>query len=177
MAIEVTVIDDSDSVGWAAAATRIGEIYMTSCKDMVDNVLAKLAEESEKMSRLNILDHGNTTSFSLGSDWVSSNTLGSYRKDLARLKGQFASDGIVHLQHCQIGQNKALLTSLASIFGVSVYAGKDYQNPVYRLNFAARRHMGWLTGWVKAIPDPSSGFERYVRADPDGTFDEDAGRP
>lgn len=177
MGIEVTVIDDSDNVGWAAAATRIGEIYMTSCRDMVDGVLAKLAAEGETMSRLNLLDHGNTTSFSLGSDWISSSSLSTYRTDLVRLNGQFDTGGFVHLQHCQIGQNRPLLVSLAGIFGVSVYAGQDYQNPVYRWNMAARRHEGWLSGWTKAIPDPTQGFERYVRAGPDGTFEQNADRP
>lgn len=177
MGIEVTVIDDSDHVGWAAAATRIGEIYMTSCKDMVDNVLSLLTSEGETMSRLNILDHGNPTSFSLGGDWVSSSTLSTHRANLTRLNGHFDTNGFVHLQHCQIGQNAPLLVSLAAILGVSVYAGQDYQNPVYRVNMAARRHEGWLTGWAKAIPDPSVGFERYVRADPDGTFETNVDRP
>lgn len=178
MSIEVTVIDDSDHVGWAAAATRIGEIYMTSCADMVQNVLTHLtANGGATMSRLNLLDHGNTRSFSLGNDWITNGNLDQYRPHLVRLNGHFDGNGFVHLQHCQIGQNRALLLALAGIFGVSVYAGKNYQNPLYRLNLAARRHEGWLTGWVKAIPDPTLGFEEYVRADPDGTFDNDAGRP
>jgi hypothetical protein len=37
--MEITVIDASDRVGWAAAATRVGEIYMTDVVSMVTNVI------------------------------------------------------------------------------------------------------------------------------------------
>lgn len=35
----VTVVDDSDHVGWLASATRIGEVYMDDPNSMVENVL------------------------------------------------------------------------------------------------------------------------------------------
>lgn len=58
-AIEVTVIDDSDHVGWAASATRTGELYMSSVKTMVDGIISELkSKPGTKISRLNILDHG-----------------------------------------------------------------------------------------------------------------------
>ena len=62
--IEVTVIDDSDVVGWLAGFVRTGEVYMTDTNSMVRNILRALGER--QMSRLNILDHGVYTVF----NWV-----------------------------------------------------------------------------------------------------------
>jgi hypothetical protein len=152
MGIEITVIDDSDKVGWLASATRIGEIYMTSVTTMVDNVKKKIG--NNKISRLNILDHGNKSGIQIGNDWVSNTSLPNYQGKLRELQPYFEANGIVHLQHCNVGQNRTLLLSLARIFGVSVYAGTGKHNPIYRFNFG-----------------------EYVRADPDGTFASDAGRP
>jgi len=175
MGLEITVIDDSDHVGWAAAATRLGEIYMTDVTDMVTNVLARIGTST--MSRLNILDHGNPQLFEIGSDMITVATLINHEPQLSRLNGHFDKSGFVHLQHCQIGQNQDLLLRLARIFGAPVYAGLDFQNAVYRINMNATIHTGWLTGWTKAIPNPFAGFERYVRADPDGTFHNPVDRP
>src|SRR5688572_28696178 len=111
--MEITVIDDSDHVGWAASATRIGEIYMTDVASMVKNVLAEAG--SNKISRLNILDHGNDTSFQIGTDWISLHSLPSFESELSKLNGHFTASGFVHLQHCEIGQNAPLLTKLAKI--------------------------------------------------------------
>ena len=164
MGQEITVIDDSDHVGYAASMVREGEIYMTNVESMVANVLAALRKhyrncapgrvEYNSMARLNILDHGNKDGIQVGSDWISPSNVTSYEPALKKLRGRFDKGGFVHLQHCEVGQNRTLLTSLARIFGVSVYAGTSYQNPVYRFNFGD-----------------------YVRADPNGTFTQDVGRP
>lgn len=37
-------------------------------------------------------------------------------------------------QHCMAGQNRTLMSAFSKIFGVRVYAGTGYQNPVYRFN-------------------------------------------
>ena len=87
------------------------------------------------------------------------------------------STGFVHLQHCEVGQNRALILELARIFGVSVYATPNFTNPLYRVNMAGHRHTGWLSGRVKIIPNPFESFEVYVRGDPDGTSDENAESP
>src|SRR6185312_1297847 len=50
MGISVTIIDDSDRVGYAASMTRAGELYMTSVTDMVTKVLAYLATYSPPVS-------------------------------------------------------------------------------------------------------------------------------
>jgi len=133
--IEVTVVDDSDYVGWAAAATRTGEIYMTDVKSMVDNVIRKATAAKSGISRLNILDHGNARGLEIGKDWVDINSITSYEGTLRLLKPYFSKGGFVHLQHCQVGQNHALLARLSTIFGVPVYAGTGKHNPVYRFNF------------------------------------------
>jgi hypothetical protein len=106
--IEVTVIDDSDIVGFAAAATRENEIYMTDKASMVDNILRKIRPYSRVCSypepspigitQLNILDHGNKDGIEIGNDWLDETTLPKYRATLGRLKGKFTSSGFVHLQ-------------------------------------------------------------------------------
>jgi hypothetical protein len=164
MGQEITVVDDSDYVGYAASMVREGEIYMTDVTSMVANVLAALRKhyrncapgraEYNTMSRLNILDHGNKNVIEIGTDRIEASNVSSFEPALKKLRGRFDKGGFVHLQHCEIGQNRALLTALARIFGVSVYAGASYQNPVYRFNFGD-----------------------YVRADPNGTFTQDVGRP
>ena len=152
--VEVTVIDDSDIVGWIAAFTRTGEVYMTNVRSMVANVLSVSSFRGRKISRLNILDHGNTQGIEIGNDFVTMRTLGRHRPQLAQLHGKFAAGGFVHIQHCEAGQNRTLVIRLAQIFGVPVYAGTGAHNPVYRFNLG-----------------------EYVRGNPDGSFDTDVGRP
>lgn len=133
--LEITVIDDGDYVGWAAAATRTGEIYMTDVKSMVDNVLKKAIASNGKIKRLNILDHGNERGLQIGSDWIDITRIARHEGTLSLLKPHFAPGGFVHLQHCKVGNNHALLARLSTIFGVPVYAGTGDHNPVYRFNF------------------------------------------
>jgi hypothetical protein len=130
--VEITVIDDSDHVGWAASATRFGEVYMTDVASMVTNVLAKA--KTKRISRLNVLDHGNEKSLQVGTDRISEKSLAKYETQLQKLNGRFAPNGFVHLQHCKIGKNWVLLARIAKIVGVPVIAGEGYQNPVYRFN-------------------------------------------
>lgn len=167
MDMEFTVVDDSDIVGWMASATRVGEIYVQDVDSMVNKILQALRVYTysrvctpndriryNRMSRLNILDHGNASGIEIGSDWINTASLPNFRTTLAILSGNFAPSGFVHLQHCNVGQNRVLLVELARTFGVSVYAGTGKHNPVYRFNTGS-----------------------YVRADPDGAFHADVGRP
>ncbi len=151
---EVTVIDDSDLVGWMASATRVGEIYIADVTSMVNNVLRHIARVNIIISRLNILDHGSSSGIEIGSDFITLQTLPQYRSTLERLRGHFASGGFVHLQHCQVGQNLKLISALAAAFGVPVYAGTGSHNPVYRFNFGD-----------------------YVRCDPNGQCQVKVSRP
>jgi hypothetical protein len=134
--IEVTAIDDrSDPGEWwriprhtgpISAAVRTGEVYMTSVATMVANVLSEI-------------NAGTPTD-----DVIGTSNVAGYGAELGRLSGKFSPRGYVHLQHCEAGGNRALMTALAAIFGVPVVAGTGLHNPVYRANFGS---------YVKAYPD------------------------
>ena len=131
--ITITVIDGSDEVGWKAGFVRIGEVYMTDVPTMVQAVITKAGKLP--IDRLNILDHGNEDGIQIGKDWITTSTLKNYSAELGKLKDKFAPSGFVHLQHCKVGNNFALLGKLAEIFGVVVYAGTGFHNPIFRFNF------------------------------------------
>jgi hypothetical protein len=152
MAIDITAIDTSDIVGFLAAATRIGEVEFSSVDSLVKGVRARAGSAS--LRRLNILDHGNSDGIELGTDWITITSLPIYRQLLGQLSGLFVSDGFVHLQHCDAGQNHALLCSISAIFAVPVYAGTGKHNPVYRFNLG-----------------------RYDRCIPSGACESDVPRP
>jgi hypothetical protein len=155
--MEVTAVDDRvDPGAWwfiprytgpMAAATRTGEIAMTSVSSMVAGVLTEIGDgtpSARQISRLNILDHGNTTFIEVGDDRLSNATVAAFASELGRLRGKFSSGGYVHLQHCEAGGNRTLMTTLAGVFGVPVVAGTGLHNPVLRANYGS---------YVKAYPD------------------------
>jgi Domain of unknown function (DUF4347) len=129
--ITVSVIDDRDHVGWAAAATRLGEYSMTNVETMVAAVLK--AKGNRKIGRLNILDHGNEDGFEVGDDWVTLATLDKFPQ-LTQLRGLYSTGGYVHLQGCNVGRATALMQRLANMWEIKVVAGTGLQNPVYRIN-------------------------------------------
>lgn len=136
-----------------------GAYTITSVHDMVDGALARLGvfarvDDSPRISRLNIVDHGNPSSMQIGDDRMSDRNYLSFLTDLSRLRPHFSGDGFVHLQHCKIGNNQMLLCGLARIFNVPVYAGQGLENQIYRFNLGD-----------------------YVRADPDGLFVIGVSRP
>ncbi|MDQ0821714.1 hypothetical protein QFZ69_002593 [Arthrobacter sp. V1I7] len=151
--IEVSVIDDSDMVGWMASFTRTGEVYMVDTRTMVANV-RKAISPRQTMHRLNILDHGNSAGIEIGRDFITSANVASFTPLLSSLRPLFSPGGSVHIQHCDAGQNRPLIVGLARAFGVPVYAGTGAHNPVYRINFGD-----------------------YVRGNPDGSFEAKVGRP
>ena len=152
------------AVGGALAAYNVlvempGTVTMTDINTMVQNVIDRLQffrkfNKNRKMSRLNILDHGNENSMEIGGDTLDEKNIDRFSKVLSLLKGNFAQRGFVHLQNCDIGKNEKLLAAFARIVIVPVYAGTGYHHGVLRLN----------TG-------------DYVRADPGGTISRDVGRP
>ncbi len=151
--MEITVIDDNSYMGWFAGLTRSGEIYMSNAQNMVVNVLN--ATGTNKISRLNIIDHGNSTEMELGDDVITTENVDSFSTTLGLLRGHFTPTGFVHLQHCDIGNSWVLLRKLAKIWDVSVYAGTGAHNPLYRSHW----------------------FGFYVRCDPDGLFYPNVSRP
>src|SRR5262245_50658281 len=153
MGCEITVIDDRKLNGWLASVFRFGEIYMRDVKSMVQNVIH--AAKNREIDRLNIIDHGDEDGIQIGDDYVSDLSLSKFKPALRRLRGNFSDDGFVHLQHCQVGEDRVLLLELAKLWGVCVYAGTGYEQGVFRFN----------TGY-------------YVCAYPDGTtFETDVERP
>lgn len=151
-------------VGGALAAYNIlvempGTVTMTDTNTMVQNVIDRLEffrrfNKNRKMSRLNILDHGNPKQMEIGSDCIDEKNIDSFSKILGLLKGKFDRNGFVHLQNCEIGNNEKLLAAFARIINVPVYAGTGSHNSVLRLN----------TG-------------DYVRANPDGSISRNVARP
>lgn len=140
--MEITVVGVGDIVNFAAGATRINEIYMDDVQSMVVRVKSKLGETG-RISRLNILDHGNPTGVRIGRDHITNDNFKEFEPVLSCLSPYFAEDGFAHLQHCEIGQNSSLLIKFAKCFGVPIYAGTGAHNPVYRFNFGE---------YVKCLP-------------------------
>lgn len=132
--MDITAIDTSDWVGYFAAATRVGEVEFSDVRTLVSNVRAR-AGACAGLRRLNILDHGNSSGIELGTDWITVTSLPTYRQQLEQLAELFSDNGFLHLQHCDAGQNHALLAAISAIVKVPVYAGTGAHNPVYRFNF------------------------------------------
>lgn len=131
---EITVIgEDGGAAGFLSGATRAGEIYMSDVASMTVRVIAQA--DGDKITRLNILDHGNSKGGMFGKDWVTLDSFEKFAPHLAKIQPHFDRSGFVHLQHCEIGQNEDLLRFFALIFGVAVYAGTGSHNPIYRFNF------------------------------------------
>jgi hypothetical protein len=163
--VDIAVVDDSDTLGFAASALRTGEVYMSDLKSMVQNVLKK--KGSYKIRRLDVIDHGSPNWFQIGKDRIglhrqlTEETIKKYKvydvsqvaPDLLKLQPAFEHWGFVHLQHCHVGQNKDLMVEVAKLLNVSIYAGTDYHRP------AIRRQDG-----------------DYMRADPNGAYYK-VGRP
>jgi hypothetical protein len=112
---------------------------------------ASPAPGSTRMSRLNILDHGNSTGIQIGTDWITTASFPAFQPTLSRLSGKFDSGGFAHLQHCEAGMNIGLMEMFADTFGVPIVAGRGLQNPVYRMN---------LGNFVRVYPAGSSGSRR-----------------
>jgi hypothetical protein len=162
----ITAVDGRDVAGAAGRLTHyVGSVSMTNVATMADNVIAAL--DGDPISRLNIIDHGNSEILSIGDDLMTYEgrpgtgtrpaipSYKAYERQLARLFGRFADDGFVHLQHCQVGRDRRLLGALARIFGVPVVAGTENTKAVFWLNHGQM---------VVAYPDGTYGqsFDRFV---------------
>jgi hypothetical protein len=130
-----------------------GDVSMTNVSTMVDAVL-KFAG-ARLIKRLNVIDHGNEEGVEIGDDWLTGaadvKRLGA---PIAKVKGHFTSDGFVHMQNCHAGQNQTLICALADTFGVPVFAGTGFHNPLLGFNFGD-----------------------YVSCSASGKWNPDAGRP
>lgn len=136
--MEITVIDERRGEGdgffvvgkWSGPTTQFfnqSAVTMRSASTMVHAVITRLG--SAKLTRLNIIDHGNDRGFQLGDDVITAENIGQHARQLGQLKGRFAANGFVHLMHCKVGQDRLLLLMLSSIVGVRVYAGTGFDLP------------------------------------------------
>ena len=152
MTMDLTAIDTSDFEGYLNGLVRVGELEFSDVASLVRGVQARVG--NAHLRRLNIIDHGSPNGLQLGSDWITLNTLPNFRLPLMQLSGLFGEGGFVHLQHCYVGQNHALLGALSQIFGVPVYASTGLHNSIYRFNLG-----------------------RYERCVPSGDCESDVARP
>ncbi|MEO1483695.1 MAG: hypothetical protein AAFU77_16420 [Myxococcota bacterium] len=141
--IDVTVVDDSDLVGFLAAAVRSGELGdIHGVRDMVDRVLVEL--NGRHLGELEIDGHGWSGRQYMGDGegdpddpTVLTRALlhdDAIRSHLARLRPFFAESGSVDLGGCVVAhgyEGVALLQELSDLWGVPVQARTGVHNPVY----------------------------------------------
>ena len=145
--MEIIAIESGDETGWLESATTIGEVEFNSIQSFVDNVRNFL--NGDRMHKLHLQAHGNTTEIEFGSDTLDLDSFTLlYRGTFALLTPCFTSNAIVVLRACEVGQNVALLTTLARVWNVTIIAGRGAQNNLLNFN----------TG-------------RYVIISPDGSID------
>ena len=120
-------------INFINGASRTGEIYMTNVQTMVTRVTA--AAEGDKVTRLNIIDHGDKNRAFFGQDCLTCDNFEKFAPVLGRLGSLFNTTSIVHLRHCEVGQNQDLLRMFAGTIGVAVYAGTGYHNSLLRENY------------------------------------------
>lgn len=161
--IEVSVVDErvDTSMPWYNPARVAGPLAnwiwgnatMSDSATMAANVLALLGDRT--MTRLNIMDHGNSLGIEIGSDWIA--TVADVKRfagSLGRLRGKFSAGGFVHLQNCEAGANKDVMCALADVFGVPVFGGTGSQSALLPINFGS-----------------------YVSCGPGAVWNPDSGRP
>jgi hypothetical protein len=109
---------------------RIGEIEVTSVKDMVNKIVAKLSKDNAKMAMLEIFAHGSPNFISIGDDDdIHAFVPKRHMPTLVRLKPHFTSQGAVVLQVCEVGQARNLLIEMAKTLGVPVFANTGDVTP------------------------------------------------
>ncbi len=133
---------------------------------MVENVLRAVG--SRRMSRLNIVDHGNAHGVEIGDDWLdSAATVNTHASALGRLRPRFATNTIVHLQNCRAGQNQGVICTMARILGVPVFAGTGLHNPVLGFNHGDYVSCGPTGPWNPDAGRPSTPTHRRPRRRPE----------
>lgn len=182
MGITVSAIDSSDQTGRWAWATRINHVSMTGVADMVAKVLKYLNDYvhtpaccvlhasagapqagahgtwvpgagTTKMSRLNIIDHGNLGQMDFGTEPVTTASFASFRPEFAKLAPKFEADGFVHLQHCFAACNITLMTMFADVFNVPVVGGDGLTHSWARLNLGNFTRVYPLRGGSRQASD------------------------
>jgi hypothetical protein len=117
----IWIINDSDKTCKIVADAMKGELPMDNVYSMVFNVIAALS--GRKLTGLNVVDHGNSTSACFGKEVVTAANFNTYRWTLKQLRSRFVKSGFAHFRHCQVGKDAALLRKFAEVWGVPVIAG------------------------------------------------------
>lgn len=120
----VSKTEQFDLALWAAEATSIGEINVTSIEDLVSQVSQKVG--AGKLEKLTIIGHGSETSFTVGKTEVAEVS----KKIWGKLKQYFSKNGFIEIEACYVGNAKTLLKLIAQMTGVPVYAYTGYVNPI-----------------------------------------------
>jgi hypothetical protein len=133
--IDVYVIDDSkfDLTMFLDSALTWGDVGIKNIKDMADK-LAGLCSRGNRIAELTIVGHGNELGQYVGTDWLSNDSLPSYRPQLRRLTTLFVRTGSARSAHvtmggCQQGRNGGLLLGLSDIWNVPVSGYTALQRP------------------------------------------------
>jgi hypothetical protein len=149
--VEAVVV--ADTVGVLAWATH----HRATAVSSVDDLIARVEKDARRgdVSRLVIIDHGNTDGIQIGSDNLGVGNLELYEQQLETLSAYLDREtGYVFFENCQVGHNLRLLSRISTILKVPVYAGTGYTAVVYRVNYG-----------------------EYVRCDPDGQCATNVPRP
>ncbi|QDG78756.1 DUF4347 domain-containing protein [Labrenzia sp. PHM005] len=155
--------------GELVAATMLGEVEMTSVKQVIDHILKNL-KPNQKIGVLRIFDHGDSVAQEFGSDDVSHMDLldragkkSAWRQEFLRLNGRFDKDGYIHLAGCKVGQAKELLMEISKLTGTRVFAGTGLQN-AFRVNSNTyvMADAAWSTRRYKYDCDSPSSNARYT---------------
>ena len=96
-------------------------IFMQNVKHMIVAVVAQA--DGGKIHRLTVHDHGTKDGCLFGKDWIDINTFEKFAPYLSKLQPLFTKEAIVHLTHCEMGQNTDLMFMFAATFNRRVYAG------------------------------------------------------
>lgn len=126
----ITAIDTSDTAGWLARwfpaiipRGTIVDMRMKPPERTIQEII--LRSKGQKISRLNIIDHGNKNALQMGETVIDADNFSYHRSAFSRLKGRFEPEGFIHLLHCEVGWAFELLEKIASTTGVTVYGGRS----------------------------------------------------
>lgn len=118
----------------SSAITGVLDYVKANGEKAKNSAWGKFSGESGLVTRLNIIGHGSDKGFNLGGDFITVDKLARFATDLKKLTTVLDSEGFVHLQGCNVGDNTDLVSRLAKLLGVTVYAGRGYHQGMLNFN-------------------------------------------
>ncbi|MDD9943493.1 MAG: hypothetical protein OXU20_20805 [Myxococcales bacterium] len=135
--IDVYVVDVStfDLTMFLDGALTWADTGILSVRNMVAK-LRKLCRHGDRIAELRIVGHGSESGQYVGADWLSLETLPSFRSELSRMHPLFVRGGIgrrpsVVMGGCRQGRNPSLLLALSRIWNVPVSGFTALQRPAW----------------------------------------------